>query len=141
MSQIVHKGPATALLTAQTLTGTLVASTPECDVSLASYCDLTVDYTQGTGGTSPKLELTVEQKHEGSSTWRQVATFDAGTVAAGAVPLALTTPTYTLAATGGAVFSVPCFGAGKLRVKVRETGSPSPYGNVTVSAVPSRVGG
>jgi hypothetical protein len=141
MSAMIHKGPLTALFTAQTLTGSLVASTAECDVSLASYCDLTVDYTQGTGGTSPKLELTVEQKHEGSSTWRQVATLDAGTVAAGAVPLALTTPTYTLAASASLVFSVPCFGAGKLRVKVRETGSPSPFGSVTVAAIPSRVGG
>ena len=138
--QIIHKGPTAALLSDATLTGSLVASTQECDVSLASYCDLHVDYAQGTGGTSPKLELTVEVKCEGSSTWRQPTTGSAGTPSGGAVAVELVTVTYQLTASGNVVLPVPCYGASKLRVKVRETGSPSPFGTVSVRAVPSRVG-
>lgn len=139
---LIHKGPSIALLSAVTLTGSFVASTEECDVSNASYVDLHVDHTPGTGGSSPTLELLVEVQAEGSGTWRQPATGNAGTVAAGAVPVALTTPTYTLAAAAGVVIpSIPVYGSSKLRVKVRETGTPSPYGSVSVRAVPSRVGG
>ncbi len=140
--QLVHKGPSKVLLSAQTLTGSFVASTEECDVSLASHVDLHIDHTPGTGGTAPTLELLVEVQAEGSATWRQPATGDAGTVSAGAVPVALTTPTYTLAAAANLVVpAIPVLGTSKLRVRVRETGSPSPFGAVSVRAVPSRVGG
>lgn len=140
--QLIHKGPPKVLLSAVTLTGSFVASTEECDVANASYVDLHVDHTPGTGGTTPTLELLVEVQAEGSATWRQPATGNAGTVAAGAVPVALTTPTYTLAAAANVVIpSIPVYGASKLRVKVRETGGPSPFGSVSVRAVPSRVGG
>lgn len=138
--QIIHKGPVTALASALTLTGSLAASTSECDVSLASYCDLHVDYAQGTGGTAPKLELVVEVQCEGSTTWRQPTTGSPGTPSGGAVAVELVTVTYELTASGNVVLPVPCFGASKLRVKVRETGTPSPYGTVSVRAVPSRVG-
>lgn len=137
----IHKGPTKALASAQTLTGSLVASTEACDVSLASHCELHVDYAQGTGGTSPKLELEVETRCESSDTWRDPSVGDAGTPSGGAVAIALTTTTYTLAATAGVSFTVPCHGARDLRVKVRETGTPSPYGSVSVRAVPVRLGG
>ena len=138
--QIVHKGPTTELASALTLTGSLVASDEECDVSLASYCDLHIDYAAGTGGTSPKLELAVEVQCEGSSTWRQPTTGSAGTPSGGAVAVELVTVTYQLTASASVVLPVPCYGAKSLRVKVRETGSPSPFGTVSVRAVPSRVG-
>lgn len=139
---LIHKGPSIALLSAVTLTGSFVASTEECDVANASYVDLHVDHTPGTGGSSPTLELLVEVQTEGSGTWRQPATGNAGTVAAGAVPVALTTPTYTLAAAANVVIpAIPVYGASRVRVRVRETGGPSPYGTVSVRAVPSRVGG
>lgn len=137
--QIIHKGPTAALASALTLTGSLVAS-DEVDVCLASYCDLHVDYAQGTGGTSPKLELVVEVQCEGSSTWRQPATGSPGSPGGGAVAVELVTVTYQLTASASVVLPVPCYGAKSLRVKVRETGAPSPFGTVSVRAVPSRVG-
>lgn len=137
----IHKGPPKALVSAQTLTGTLVASAETCDVSLASHCELHVDYAQGTGGTSPKLELEVETRCEGSDAWRDPAIGDAGTPSGGAVAIALTTVTHTLAASAGVSFLIACPGARDLRVRVRETGTPSPYGSVSVRAVPVRLGG
>lgn len=134
---MIYKSAPTVLASAQALTDTLAASAGEVDTSLASYVSLAIDYTKG--GSATLLELVVEKQIQGDTTWRQISAQSSGTPSGGAVAVELVGVTYTVGATGSREITVPCYGASKVRVKVRETGTPS--GSVTVTAVASRVGG
>lgn len=134
-SSLIYKGAPLTLRAATALTGSLVASDP-LDVSADSYASVTVDYTKG--GSATLLEVVPEVQLQGDTTWRPVTAQNAGTPSGGAVAVELVAITYTLGATGSREFSVPVFGASKLRVKVRETGTPG--GTCAVIAVASRVG-
>jgi len=127
---MIYKAAPTVLASALTLTGSLVASTTEVDTSLASYVTLFVDYTKG--GSATLLELVVEEQVQGDTTWRQTSAQSSGTPSGGAVAVELVSTTYTVTATGSREITVPCYGASKLRVKVRETGTPG--GTITVKA-------
>lgn len=135
MSQLIYKGAPLTLRAAAALTGSHVAS-GEIDVSADSYASVTIDYTKG--GSATLLEIIPEVQLQGDSTWRPVTAQNAGTPSGGAVAVELVSVMYTMTATGAREVSVPVFGASKLRVKVRETGTPG--GSCTVTAVASRVG-
>ena len=136
MSQVYKSAP-TVIASAQALTGTLAASTGTVDTALASYVTFAIDYTKG--GSATLLELVVEEQAQGDTTWRPMAAQSSGTPSGGAVAVELVSTTYTMTVSGSVSHTVPCYGATKVRVKVRETGTPG--GSVTVTAVASRVGG
>lgn len=133
MSDSIYKNTPKVLANALVLTGSLVA-TEEVDVSNESYVSLFVDYTKG--GTA--LELVVETRPQGDDEWYSETASNSGTPSGGAVSIESVEVTRTITATSKRAITVPCYGASKLRVRVRETGTPS--GTVTITAVSSRVG-
>lgn len=131
----------TVLRASATLTGARVAST-ELDVATWSHVTVEVTYTVGTGGTSPALELEPQVLGADGTTWLPAQTaLTPGTPATGQVALACATPLYTRDAAGSFVLTIPVLGHARFRVRVRETGGPSPYGTCAVSAYRARAAG
>lgn len=131
---MIHKSAPTVLAADVALTDSLVA-TDDVDTSLASYVTFAIDYTKG--GTA--LEVVFEEQLQGDATWRPATAQSSGSPSGGAVSVELVSVTHTVTATGSRSITLPCYGATKMRARVRETGTPS--GTVTVTAVASRVGG
>lgn len=121
------------------LTAALVASA-ELPVDNDSYVTVETLVDLGTGGTNPTIELHPEVSMNGTDYAPAVSALNPGAVASGAVSVELADTTYTQTVAGRRTFHVPVYGAKKFRVRVRETGGPSPFGTCQITAVASRLG-
>lgn len=134
MNGLVYKSAPKTLTSALALTDTLAASEP-IDTSNDSYVTFAIDYTKG--GDATLLELVAE--FDVGGTWYPETAANSGTPSGGAVNVEAVAVTRTITATGLRTITLPCYGASRARVKVRETGTPG--GTVTVTGVAARVGG
>lgn len=120
-----------ALFDAATLTGASVSSDP-LNVTSAAYVGLTLDYTQGDGGT--KVIVVPEIRLDGSSTWTPVTAQNSAAADGGVVLIELVEIKYSINLTGKRNVLVPVFDAQAFRVSVYELGA-APFGSITIHAV------
>lgn len=140
MGDLFDKTPQRTIRASALLTGSQIASDP-VDVATWSHVVIDVDYTVGTGGTNPAVELEPQVSDNGTDWSPAESALSTGSPSAGQVAMSVATPLYTRAVSGRFCLTFPVLGHSRFRVKVRETGSPSPFGTCSITAATARMGG
>ena len=140
MSALFDKTSQTSIRASAALTDSQVAS-DSVDVDTWSHVVIDVNYTVGTGGTNPGIELEPLVSDDDTNWTPAESALSAGAPSAGQVAFAVATTLYTRASSGRFCLTFPVYGHKRFRVKVRETGSPSPFGTCAITAARARVNG